>query len=363
MEHSEVAAKLDTLATHADQVRQLVDKQRQRIADGELATSNGLSFLEVKHHTMLSYIANLAFVAQLKLHGRQIAGHEVIQSLIEDRTVLEKMKPLEQRLKYQIDKLLRGAVVAAESAPQQTLATTDDPEKKRDSDGSALAAMLNEDALADASAFRPRPQSLAVDVREEDAEALESGVYRAPKQTPVHYEEDDGLAAQREKSERRQMERATRSRLVRDLMDEYDERPEKATATGNASVGVADSRMERLAGERARYEEENFTRLAMGKRERRGMRKKLTGLDDEFAHLTDFAGMAALESSASVSDKKAEVLERIKERKRANESTAEKVMRRRRGGNDSDHDEFAAQSMHQNKRTKFRAVKNRMSKR
>ncbi|KAJ2173912.1 hypothetical protein EV180_007268, partial [Coemansia sp. RSA 518] len=266
------------------------------------------------------------------------------------------MKPLEQRLKYQIDKLLRGAVVAAESAPHQTLATTDDPEKKRESDGSALAAaMLNEDALADASAFRPRPQSLAVDVREEDAEALESGVYRAPKQTPVHYEEDDGLTAQREKSERRQMERATRSRLVRDLMDEYDERPEKATATGNASVGVADSRMERLAGERARYEEENFTRLAMGKRERRGMRKKLTGLDDEFAHLTDFAGMAALESSASVSDKKAEVLERIKERKRANESTAEKVMRRRRGGNDSDHDEFAAQNMHQNKRTKFRA--------
>ncbi|KAJ2357043.1 hypothetical protein GGF43_001700 [Coemansia sp. RSA 2618] len=366
MGRSEIDGKLDTLTTQADQVRELVGKLQQRVADGSLSTAHGLSFLEVKHHTMLSYISNLAFVALLKLHGQRIEGHDVVRNLIEDRTVLEKMKPLEQRLKYQIDKLLRGAAVASEATrgreAEAGLGTTDDPEKRAD-DGARLAvAMLQDDALADASAFGPRPGTLAVDVRAEDAEAAESGVYRAPRQMPVHYEEDEGLAAQRAKAERRMLERASRSRLVRDLMDEYDDRPETATASGNAAVGIADQRMERLAGERARYEEDNFTRLAMGKKERRGLRKKLNDLDDEFAHLNDFAGMAALQKSDAASSK-AEVLERIRQRKRDNESSAEKAMRRRRGGTDDDHDEFAQTSIHKNKRTKFRAVKNHMSKR
>ncbi|KAJ1948407.1 hypothetical protein FBU59_001608, partial [Linderina macrospora] len=105
----QVKARLATLTTNADQVRELVDKLRDRVESGELATGSGISFLEVKHHTLLSYISNLAQFSLMKLHGRQIEGHKVVNNLVEDRTVLEKMKPLEQRLKYQIDKLLRNA--------------------------------------------------------------------------------------------------------------------------------------------------------------------------------------------------------------------------------------------------------------
>ncbi|KAI9472800.1 Sas10/Utp3/C1D family-domain-containing protein, partial [Coemansia mojavensis] len=250
----EMDKKLDTVSQQADQVRELIDGLRERVADGSLNTTSGLSFLEVKHHTMLSYLSNLSFLALLKLHGRKLQGHEIIKSLIEDRTVLEKMKPLEQRLKYQIDKLLQTAITS--EATQEQLGTTDDPEKAPD-------------ALADPSAFKPNPSQLAKDIREEDQIAMESGVYRAPKQTPVHYE--DNAVDQREREEQRLMERASRSRLVQDLMAEYDDRPEKSTASGNPSVGIHDSRMERLATERARYEEENFTRLAMNKKERKGL--------------------------------------------------------------------------------------------
>ncbi|PIA15191.1 hypothetical protein COEREDRAFT_34829, partial [Coemansia reversa NRRL 1564] len=254
---------LDAMRTQADQVRELVDKLRQRVEDGELTTGNGLSFLETKHHTMLSYISELAYIAVLKLHGQQLEGHPVVQWLIEDRMVLEKMRPLEQRLRYQIDKLLRNAVVSNEGAK-------------------LAATMLRDDAMADPSAFRPNPSSLEVDIREEDAKAIESGIYRAPKQIPVHYEEDTTQAAKQEREEQRMVERASRSRLVRDLMVEYDDRPEMTTASGNPSIGITDARMERLAEEKARYEEDNFTRLAVGKKERKGMRKRLAGLEDEF---------------------------------------------------------------------------------
>ncbi|KAJ1649151.1 hypothetical protein GGF38_006208, partial [Coemansia sp. RSA 25] len=217
-----VKSKLGVLGAQADQVRLLVDKLRQRVDEGELATGNGISFLEVKHHTMLSYITNLSYLSLLKLHGRQIEGHPVVSHLIEDRTVLEKMKPLEQRLKYQIDKLMRGAVISTDATPaaRPTVATTDDPEAASMADDSAklAAAMLSDDTLANPSAFKPNPGSLAADVREEDELAIEEGLYRAPKQMPVHYEEEGNTVAKRERAEQRMMDRAARSRLVRDLM-------------------------------------------------------------------------------------------------------------------------------------------------
>ena len=67
--------------------------------------------MEVKYQLLLQYIANLAFIIQLKLSGKQVESHPVVQSLIELRVMLEKMKPVEQKLKYQIDKVVRTAVV------------------------------------------------------------------------------------------------------------------------------------------------------------------------------------------------------------------------------------------------------------
>ncbi|KAJ2742964.1 hypothetical protein GGI20_004097 [Coemansia sp. BCRC 34301] len=360
--------KLGVLGTQADQVRLLVDKLRQRVDDGELATGNGISFLEVKHHTMLSYITNLTYLSLLKLHGRQIEGHSVVSHLIEDRTVLEKMKPLEQRLKYQIDKLMRSAIVSSDATPvaRPTMATTDDPEAASVVDDSAklAAAMLSDDTLANPSAFKPNPGSLAADVREEDELAIEEGLYRAPKQMPVHYEEEGNTVAKRERAEQRMMDRAARSRLVRDLMTEYDDRPEMSSASGNPSTVIRDSRMERIAEDRTRYEEDNFTRLTMGRKERRGMRTKLAGLDDEFAHLNDFAGIASLQKTAESSGSKAAILDRLKQMKlKDNESPAEKARRRRKGGRESDDDEFVASSMPKGKKGKFQAAKRRISKR
>lgn len=69
----------------------------------------GLSFLEVKNHMLLSYITNLTYLMYQKLNGKKIEFDSSIDRLVETRTVLEKMRPIDQKLKYQIDKLLTSA--------------------------------------------------------------------------------------------------------------------------------------------------------------------------------------------------------------------------------------------------------------
>ncbi|KAJ2787377.1 hypothetical protein GGI15_000741 [Coemansia interrupta] len=335
----ETEQRLKTISTQATQVRELVDGLRARVADGSLATGKGLSFLEVKQHTLLSYLSNLSFVALLKLHGRSLAEHPAVWRLIEDRTVLEKMKPLEQRLKYQIDKLLRTAVVgASQPAPQPTahLHTTDDPEAEAPSAaGNALAAMLASDAMANPTSYGPNPEALALDMRGDGEEDDGSGLYRVAKQMPVRYEEQGGKgAARREREEQRMAARASRSRLVRDLMAQYDDRPEVASASGNPERTHVDGRMARLAEDTRRFEEDNFRRRAVSKRERKGLRERLVELEDEFTHLNDFAGVAGLAGEGRVEKAmrkgKRSVLERVEQR--SNESPAERAKRRRRGG-------------------------------
>ena len=45
----------------------------------------------------------------MKADGRSINRHPVVKHLVELRVYMEKMNPLEDKLKYQIDKLLRIA--------------------------------------------------------------------------------------------------------------------------------------------------------------------------------------------------------------------------------------------------------------
>ena len=47
----------------------------------------GISFLDVKNHLMLSYVMNLTHIMSRKLSGKSICGSADIQRLVEIRTV------------------------------------------------------------------------------------------------------------------------------------------------------------------------------------------------------------------------------------------------------------------------------------
>ncbi|KAK3827636.1 MAG: Sas10/Utp3/C1D family-domain-containing protein [Benniella sp.] len=240
----------------------------EKLESKEIDTSKGLSFLEVKYHILLEYITNLSFVMYRKLNGQSIQDHPAIMSLIEQRTVLEKMKPVEQKLKYQIDKLVRAAVVGQQ-------------------DGEAELKAGGADPLA----FKPNPRNLVLDNAEnEDEEENDNedekgdsstGVYKAPKMVPVHYEEDSSAVAKRLKYQARLQARASKSRVMKDLVSEFDDRPEEMSLTNDGvHFGMGPDEKQR---EREKYEEETFTRTMLSKKELNRLRKgNLPRFENEF---------------------------------------------------------------------------------
>ncbi len=71
--------------------------------------SKGISFLSLKNMLMIEYLNNLMQVIYFKTTGQKLSGDQSIFRLAELRTVLEKSKSIEAKLKYQIDKLLKIA--------------------------------------------------------------------------------------------------------------------------------------------------------------------------------------------------------------------------------------------------------------
>lgn len=72
----------------------------------------GVSYLEAKYHLLLSYCVNLVYYLLRKAAGQSINDHPVVLQMVRIRTLLEKLRPLDAKLKYQVEKLLKVATGA-----------------------------------------------------------------------------------------------------------------------------------------------------------------------------------------------------------------------------------------------------------
>ncbi|KAL9626015.1 MAG: hypothetical protein Q9164_007961, partial [Protoblastenia rupestris] len=78
--------------------------------------SEGISLLDTKNELLLAYLQNLVFLIIIKLRNKQSTkesttrislSNDITKNLVELRIYLEKgVRPLEAKLKYQLDKLL-----------------------------------------------------------------------------------------------------------------------------------------------------------------------------------------------------------------------------------------------------------------
>ena len=69
------------------------------------STASGMSYLEMKYNLLMSYITFLAFYLLMKIEGKSVENHPVIHKLTHIKTLFEKLKPLDQKLSYQVDKM------------------------------------------------------------------------------------------------------------------------------------------------------------------------------------------------------------------------------------------------------------------
>ncbi|XP_050361574.1 neuroguidin [Nymphalis io] len=245
------AVKLLTeMNMNVQQVSQLVDNMLLRVKSGEITTDKGLSFLEMKYQMLLSYLINLTYIVLRKCSGEKIESDPSIDRLVEIRTVLEKIRPIDSKLKYQIDKLVKTAVVGS---------SDDDPQSYHANPANLVSKIENEDE-----------DSIESDNGDKKDKSEKSNIYVPPKLAAVHF--DDSIS--RNDSEKKNKERAKKqflnSNVMRELREEYSEAPLEMT-TGN-HVKHSISKYEQ---EKTEYEENYLTRLPVTKAEK-NRRKKLT---------------------------------------------------------------------------------------
>ncbi|KAL2629616.1 hypothetical protein R1flu_014302 [Riccia fluitans] len=264
----ELVGLLNELRQGLDELRTKVQPLIHKVKDGQYATKDGISYLEVKNLLLLSYCQSIIFYLMLKAEGRSVKDHPVIARLVELRLYLEKIRPIDKKLQYQIDKLLKAAKTPG-------------------------VAGQKEDALK----FKPNPDLLVSKLDEDMQDG--GGVYKPPMIAPAAMEgeelsKDQKAKARAEKESRR---KAKRSAFVKELADELDGKPEELRDVLGMESREMLREKERLEA-RAKEEEDLFARVPLSKVERKKLKqlkKTRNGLsdilDDFDDNLADLVGM------------------------------------------------------------------------
>ncbi|RDW58979.1 small subunit rRNA maturation protein LCP5 [Aspergillus mulundensis] len=253
-----------------------------------LPPQDGISLLDTKCDLLLSYLQNLVFLMIFQLRELpskdaldekgedQSIRAQVTSKLIELRTYLDRgVRPLEGRLKYQVDKVVKAAEEAerAEKSAQATKPSksrrgdeSDSEEGSASDDASGVEGSESEtDEDIDEMAYRPNVSAFSKKMQPEAEadktarKASSDGIYRPPKIMPT-------AMPTTERKERR--ERPTRRSNVIDefVSAEMSSAPMAEPSIGSTIVSGGrhtKSRKEREhEAERTRYEETNFVRLA-----------------------------------------------------------------------------------------------------
>jgi len=243
-----------------------------------LPPADGISLLDTKHALLLSYLQNLVFLIILKL--RQTPPHDQIASadlniaaikkLVELRVYLERgVRPLEGRLKYQIEKVLCAAANADRAAAGKI---NGDAGGRKTGNLGAVGDASDSD-LSDTSptptkpsdlSYRPNPAALLrkpnPSTNAKSSTTRPSAAYKPPRITPTSMPQPTATTGR----DRRQ----ARSHLLDEYVSsEFSSAPLAEPSVGSnrtilhggrASLSARQRDKER---ERTDYEERNFARL------------------------------------------------------------------------------------------------------
>eukprot|EP00127_Corallochytrium_limacisporum_P000858 Clim_evm1s28 gene=Clim_evmTU1s28 len=256
-ESPEFLGLLDELKQGIETVRTQLQPVKDRLRKEKPQIQKGLTLLDAKYHLLLMYCMDIVFYMTLKAEGKSVKNHPVISHLVEVRTALEKTRPLDDKIKYLVNRLLNA-------------------------DSRKIAQIS-------ASMLRPNPDALVAKDRAdfEDGEIEEEATYRPPKLAAVQFEDTGKDAAKRREEQRRRLN--MRSDVLRDVQEEFDEAPKEIT-TSTLYQGERESEDEDEREHRRRYEEENFTRITLPKKKTTAKKRNA----DDLQTLADFGGLGEL---------------------------------------------------------------------
>uniref|UniRef100_H3GPN6 Neuroguidin n=1 Tax=Phytophthora ramorum TaxID=164328 RepID=H3GPN6_PHYRM len=257
---------MDRFKGDVTQVRGKVSDMAASV-ENELPTESGMTYLQVKNHALLTYTKMELFFALLKLEEPEtVKDHPVFKELVRYRTLLERIRPLDRKMKYQVDKMLKVAL----------------------SGGKGLDESLS---------YAPNPDQLAAeDEQDEDEEGEEGssgakdGIYRAPRLAAVPYEEEERAQVKQAKKDERNRKRLQKSTILAELREEFSERPAEILASGTS---VVDKEIAREEAEKKDFEESRFVRVVTSRKDkiRKRQREMEASRADNVGSIDNFAAV------------------------------------------------------------------------
>ncbi|XP_030253698.1 neuroguidin isoform X1 [Sparus aurata] len=258
----------EQVASVTSHVRELLNQ----VKDGAFKTSKGLSFLDLRYHLLLFYLQDLTHLIGIKTEGGKIKDSEALNRVVTIRTVLEKMRPLDHKLKYQIDKLLRTAVTGS-LAENDPLQLRPNPEN--------LISKLSESE-----------ESEGEDESKTEKKAAHSSgrKYVPPKIAAVHYDGDMTEADRKKAQAERQKRAALRSNVIQELRQQYSDAPEEIRDRRD----FQSERESRDELHRKKYEESMMVRLNMPKKQKNSKKRGVMSMSGMLSGITHFGDISAL---------------------------------------------------------------------
>jgi U3 small nucleolar ribonucleoprotein protein LCP5 len=246
--------------------------------------TDGISLVDTKNALLLSYIHNLVFLIILKLRQTSEEGQDastpldaaVIKKLVELRVYMERgVRPLEGRLKYQIEKVLRAADDAeraaaanADGGSRSSNTTKVNGVNQDDSDASdADTGGSPQPAKPSDLSYRPNPAALLrkpeLSNSTKTSNARLSATYKPPRITPTSMPTSNTSSRDTNLSRRQRKSH---------LLDEYVSSELSSAPLAQSSIGSNSTILDRGRGslsarqrekekERTEYEEQNLARL------------------------------------------------------------------------------------------------------
>lgn len=313
-----------------------------------------VDYLTVKNSLMISYLIDLTLLLRSRLSASSAAGaaddnqdieqqqqqqRQCVERLQEMKIALEKMRPLEKKMRYQIDKLLALSTVLSDDGIggvgggggggsagmfASVGREVDDEDgvdvrnrvKNGENDGTSdplsfkpdLRGMMknmfvgddgeDHEARGDIGSYdadddddiHHLPNRAKIFLDKEDNKTVPSStsnVYQPPRLQSVPFELDnsDRAARKHERNLEKKRERQSRSELTQVIKSQFTDAPEEEDARGGALFGLQSDRSRKISSRNAEleaFEEGHMMRLSVGRKEKkerkRMMREEMSNL-------------------------------------------------------------------------------------
>ncbi|EAX89973.1 hypothetical protein TVAG_091630 [Trichomonas vaginalis G3] len=263
---SELLVHLKKIIQSANEVHGIFQKVNTKVQNDTAASVDGISLLQVRNHCLVEYLESLASYGATRCRGGELK--DPIDKLVTNRCIIEKIKPLEKQLQYQINKYAE-----IEKGNTQN--------------------------------YRANPDSMLQSGEQaQQAEGMVSATYQAPKVSSTLYPKAESDQKKEAKYARSIRARTKGDALMDEVAADITEDPLEAGRKANASRELREF-MKRQK-EIEEFEEEHFVRLQRSKKDK-AMMKKIEQMQGSLEGILDYGHIqtdAQREARRSQSKKK-----------------------------------------------------------